>query len=39
MNRLYEKCFEKFCKMELEGDVTFSFRGIEEIREGDVAYI
>ena len=28
--------FEEICKIELEDDVTFSFRSIEEIREGDV---
>ena len=28
--------FEEICKIELEDDVTFSFRSIGEIREGDV---
>lgn len=28
--------FEEICKIELDDDVTFSFRSIEEIREGDV---
>lgn len=28
--------FEKICKIELDDDVTFSFRSIGEIREGDV---
>lgn len=28
--------FEEICKIELHDDVTFSFRSIEEIREGDV---
>ena len=28
--------FEEICKMELEDDVSFSFRSIGEIREGDV---
>lgn len=28
--------FEEICKIELEDDVTFSFRNIGEIREGDV---
>ena len=28
--------FEEICKIELEDDVTFSFRSIREIREGDV---
>lgn len=27
--------FEEICKIELDDDVTFSFRSIEEIREGD----
>lgn len=31
-----QEIFEKICKIELEDDVTFSFRSIEEIREGDV---
>lgn len=29
------KMFEEICKIELEDDVTFSFRNIGEIREGD----
>lgn len=28
--------FEEICKIQLADDVTFRFRGIEEIREGDV---
>lgn len=28
--------FEEICKIELSDDVTFSFRGIGEIREGDI---
>lgn len=30
------KMFEEICKIELDDDVTFSFRSIGEIREGDV---
>ena len=28
--------FEKICKIELDDDITFSFRSIGEIREGDI---
>ena len=35
MNEQFGKCL-KICKLELEDDVTFSFRSIGEIREGDV---
>ena len=31
-----QEIFENICKIKLEDDVTFSFRSIEEIREGDV---
>ena len=31
-----QEIFENLCKIKLEDDVTFSFRSIEEIREGDV---
>ena len=31
-----QEIFENICKIKLEDDVTFSFRSIKEIREGDV---
>ncbi len=35
MSRLYGKCLKRFVRIELDDDVTFSFRSIGEIREGD----